>query len=71
MQGQKSIGPQLLNNWIKEDREWIHYNSQRLFPQKWEGIFAQFVLNSWKDVSLDLVKISLKTEAKFYRKPLT
>ena len=33
---------------------------------KWEEKFAQFVLNSWKDVSLNLVKRSPKAEVEFY-----
>mgnify|MGYP007105606692 CR=1 FL=1 len=37
---------------------------------KLEDIFAQFVLNSWKDKSLHLVKRSQKTEAEIYRQPV-
>ena len=37
---------------------------------KWEDRFPRPVLNSWKDVSLGLVKRSPKVEVEFYRKPL-
>ena len=36
----------------------------------WEDRFARFVLNAWKDVSLNFVKILQKTEAKFCRQHL-
>ena len=37
---------------------------------KWEDKFAKSVLNSWKDVPLDLVKRLPKIEVEFYRQPL-
>ena len=37
---------------------------------KWEDIFARSVINAWKNVSLDLVKILRKLESEFYRQPL-
>ena len=62
--------PKVGDYW-KPTFRWSFMEDNKLaISTKWEDRFPRPVLNSWKDVSLGLVKRSPKVEVEFYRKPL-